>query len=57
MKDAMEYEAPTSTPSPGLATAPVIYALEELPDMQPLIQRNFTNDGDVELVSGPSSTR
>ncbi|TEB38700.1 terpenoid synthase [Coprinellus micaceus] len=50
LKDSLEYESATRTPSPGLATAPVIYATEECPDLQPLITRKFTNDGDIELA-------
>jgi len=35
----------------GLATGPVLFASEECPELVPLIQRNFTNPEDRELVS------
>ncbi|KAJ3103482.1 hypothetical protein HDU97_010065 [Phlyctochytrium planicorne] len=31
----------------GLATAPVLFAVEQFPELQPLIDRQFKNDGDV----------
>lgn len=34
----------------GLATAPVIFAAEEYPELSPLILRRFKNDGDVKLA-------
>jgi geranylgeranyl pyrophosphate synthase len=34
----------------GLATAPVLYASQEFPELNELIKRNFKNDGDVEIV-------
>lgn len=34
----------------GLATAPVLFAAEEHPELFPLIQRKFGVDGDVELA-------
>jgi len=34
----------------GLATAPVLYALEEFPELKPLIERKFSQEGDVEKV-------
>lgn len=34
----------------GLATAPLLYAIEEFPELQALSDRNFSNSGDVELV-------
>jgi hexaprenyl-diphosphate synthase len=34
----------------GLATAPVLYASEQYPELNPLIERNFKESGDVELV-------
>jgi hexaprenyl-diphosphate synthase len=34
----------------GLATAPVLYASEEFPQLLPLIERRFTEPGDVEKV-------
>ncbi|KAF0337755.1 solanesyl pyrophosphate synthase [Gigaspora margarita] len=36
----------------GLATAPVLYALEEYPELGPLIKRKFSQDGDVEKARG-----
>lgn len=36
----------------GLATGPALFAWEEHPEMGPLIERKFEQDGDVELVSG-----
>eukprot|EP01026_Neomeris_dumetosa_P067529 TRINITY_DN6586_c0_g1_i2.p1 TRINITY_DN6586_c0_g1~~TRINITY_DN6586_c0_g1_i2.p1 ORF type:complete len:440 (-),score=53.06 TRINITY_DN6586_c0_g1_i2:242-1510(-) len=35
----------------GIATAPVIFAAEQHPQLLPLIQRKFKYDGDVELAS------
>lgn len=34
----------------GLATAPVLFAAEEFPELSPLIQRRFSNDGDVDCA-------
>lgn len=34
----------------GLATAPVLYAWEQFPELGALIQRKFKNEGDVELA-------
>jgi hexaprenyl-diphosphate synthase len=34
----------------GLATAPVLYASEEFPELLPLIERQFKAEGDVEKV-------
>ena len=36
---------------PGLATAPVLFASEECPQLLPLIRRHCTEPGDIELVS------
>ncbi|CAG8655170.1 7912_t:CDS:2, partial [Scutellospora calospora] len=36
----------------GLATAPVLYAWNEYPELGPLIKRNFSQDGDVEKARG-----
>ncbi|CAB9521241.1 Solanesyl diphosphate synthase 3, chloroplastic/mitochondrial [Seminavis robusta] len=36
--------------SSGLATAPVLFASEQFPDLEPLIERKFRNEGDVELA-------
>ena len=34
----------------GLATAPVLYAAQKYPELYTLIDRRFSNPGDVELV-------
>lgn len=34
----------------GLATAPVLFAWEEFPELEPLIKRKFSEEGDVEKV-------
>ena len=34
----------------GLATAPVLFAAEEYPELSPLILRRFKNPGDVEMA-------
>ena len=34
----------------GLATAPVLYAAEEFPQLSPLIRRRFRDEGDVALA-------
>ena len=34
----------------GLATAPVLYAAEKYPELYPLIERKFSEAGDVELA-------
>jgi hexaprenyl-diphosphate synthase len=34
----------------GLATAPVLFAWEEFPELGPLIKRKFSQEGDVEMV-------
>ena len=34
----------------GLATGPALFAWEEYPEMGPLIERKFSQEGDVELV-------
>lgn len=34
----------------GLATAPVLYAWEDYPELGPLIKRKFSQEGDVEKV-------
>jgi geranyl diphosphate synthase len=34
----------------GLATAPVLFAAQEHPRLQPLVLRRFKSDGDVELA-------
>lgn len=35
---------------PGLATAPVLFAAEEYPELNKLITRSFSKEGDVELA-------
>jgi hexaprenyl-diphosphate synthase len=49
IQDTLDYEEGAS-PEPGLATGPALYAAEEHPELQQLIQRNFTQEGDIELV-------
>jgi geranylgeranyl pyrophosphate synthase len=49
MQDTLDYEEGASL-EPGLATGPVLYAAEEHPQLQELIERNFTEEGDIELV-------
>ena len=34
----------------GLATGPLLYAIEEYPELQQLSDRNFNQDGDVKMV-------
>ena len=56
--DILDYEAGEATLGKpggadlrlGLATGPALYALEEHPEMGPLIERKFEKDGDVEMV-------
>jgi geranylgeranyl pyrophosphate synthase len=42
----------------GLATGPALFAWEEHPSLGPLIERKFSEPGDVEMVCGrfPSSS-
>ena len=47
MEDARGFE----NLQPGLASAPVLFASEECPQLLPLIQRHNTDPGDIELVS------
>jgi hexaprenyl-diphosphate synthase len=35
----------------GLATGPALYAAEEFPELEAMIERRFGRDGDVETVS------
>jgi geranylgeranyl pyrophosphate synthase len=57
--DILDYEAGETTLGKpggadlrlGLATGPALYAWEEHPQLGPLIQRKFDQEGDVELVS------
>ncbi|CAL1694301.1 unnamed protein product [Somion occarium] len=56
--DILDYEAGESTLGKpggadlrlGLATGPALFAWEEHPEMGPLIERKFKQEGDVELV-------
>ncbi|TFK41931.1 terpenoid synthase [Crucibulum laeve] len=50
LEDVLDYEAGVSSLRPGLATGPVLYAWEEHPELQSLIQRNFVNNGDLDLA-------
>lgn len=58
MDDVLDYEAGEGTLGKpggadlklGLATGPALFAWEEHPEMGPLIERKFSQDGDVELV-------
>ena len=34
----------------GIATAPVLYAAQKFPELYPLIDREFSEKGDVEIV-------
>ena len=52
MEDVREFQKI----QPGLATAPVLFASEECPQLVPLIQRHCTEPGDIELVSLWEST-
>ena len=47
MEDVREFQ----NLQPGLATAPVLFASEECPQLLPLIQRRCTEPGDIALVS------
>ena len=59
MDDLLDYEAGEGTLGKpggadlqlGLATGPALFAWEEYPEMGPMIQRKFCQDGDVEMVS------
>lgn len=35
----------------GIATAPVLYAAEDHPELSPMILRRFSNDGDVDRAA------
>lgn len=50
MDDANDYEFGFSRIRPGIATAPALYALQEHPELLPIISRHLTQDGDVERV-------
>ena len=47
MEDVREFQ----NLQPGLATAPVLFASEECPQLLPLIQRHCPEPGDIKLVS------
>ena len=47
MEDVREFQ----NMQPGLATAPVLFASDECPQLLPLIQRHCSEPGDIELVS------
>jgi len=49
-EDACAFEIGPSELRPGLATAPVLFAWEEYPEMRKYILRNLTADGDFEAV-------
>lgn len=57
--DILDYEAGEGTLGKpggadlnlGLATGPVLFAWEEHPELGPLIERKFKEEGDVERVS------
>ena len=57
--DILDFSSSTALGKPGsgadlrlgLATGPVLYAAEEYPELEPLIAREFKDDGDVERVS------
>ncbi|KIK97674.1 hypothetical protein PAXRUDRAFT_824670 [Paxillus rubicundulus Ve08.2h10] len=70
--DILDFSSSTTLGKPGsgadlrlgLATGPVLYAAEEYPELEPLIARQFKEDGDVERAlslihtsSGVSRTR
>ncbi|TFK26719.1 trans-hexaprenyltranstransferase [Coprinopsis marcescibilis] len=50
IEDTLDYGACSSGLKPGLATAPAIYASEEHAELKPLIRRNFSKTGDIELA-------
>lgn len=50
MDDANDYEFGFSRVRPGIATAPALYALQEHPELLPIINRHLAQDGDVERV-------
>ncbi|GLB35750.1 putative FPP GGPP synthase family protein [Lyophyllum shimeji] len=48
VEDTLQYEAGGENLAAGLVTGPVLFAGEEHPDLQPLIQRNLAEEGDIE---------
>jgi len=61
--DILDFSSSTALGKPGsgadlrlgIATGPVLYAAEEYPELEPLIAREFRNNGDVERVSVTAS--
>lgn len=51
IEDTLEYDACSPSLQPGLATGPALYALEEQPDLKPLISRHFSHPGDIDLAT------
>ncbi|KAH6875005.1 trans-hexaprenyltranstransferase [Coprinopsis sp. MPI-PUGE-AT-0042] len=51
VEDAMEYDGCSPSLQPGLATGPALYALEEQPDLKPLMSRHFSQPGDTDLAT------
>lgn len=35
----------------GIVTAPILFAIEEFPELRPIVDRGFDKPGDVDLVS------
>lgn len=35
----------------GIVTAPILFAIEEFPELRPVVDRGFDKPGDVDLVS------
>lgn len=50
MDDANDYEFGFSRVRPGIATAPALYAVQDYPELLPIINRHLAQDGDVERV-------
>ncbi|TFK77509.1 terpenoid synthase [Pluteus cervinus] len=50
VKDTREYDITSPSLKPGLASGPALYASEEYPELRPLIERNFSHEGDIEQV-------
>ena len=50
MDDASDYEFGLSNVQPGMAAAPALYAIEEHPELLPIITRYLSREGDVECV-------
>lgn len=54
IQQLIEDTLPVLCLSPGLATAPMLYACDEHPDLLALVRRNFVNKGDLDTVSDSS---